>query len=93
MCFEFFSDNRADEDESGLKDGRITSSSTIRFRPTSVDNGVTFACEAEHPALLNHPLRSTVLISVLRKEFFSVLKIIYCESNAIRKILVLDKIS
>ena len=42
-------------------------SSTIRFRPTSSDNGVTYACEAEHPALLNTPLRSTVSLSVLRK--------------------------
>lgn len=45
-------------------------SSTIRFRPTSSDNSVTYACEAEHAALLNPPLRSSVLLSVLRKFVF-----------------------
>ena len=51
-------------------DSRITTFSTIKFRPTSSDNGVTWACEANHPALTNSgPLRTTVLLSVLRKYF------------------------
>ena len=62
------SDTRQDEDEqSGSKGDRITTTSVIKFRPTSSDNGVTWACEAEHPALLNPPLRTAVLLSVQRK--------------------------
>ena len=47
--------------------GRVTSTSTIRFRPTADDNGVTWACEAEHQAIVYSPLRASVLLSVLRK--------------------------
>ena len=55
-------------------DSRITTFSTIKFRPTSSDNGVTWACEANHPALTNSgPLRTTVLLSVLRKYFSNIL--------------------
>ena len=69
IVFHYFvSDTRQDEDEqSGSKADRITTTSVIKFRPTSADNGVTWACEAEHPALLNPPLRTAVLLSVQRK--------------------------
>lgn len=62
---EFFTDSRQDKDQIGERDGRVTTTSTIKFRPTSSDNSVTWACEADHPALINPPLRSTVLLSVL----------------------------
>ena len=64
-----FAESRQDVDEKGA-DNRVTTTSVIKFRPTSSDNGVTWACEADHPALTNPPLRSTVLLSVLRKYFF-----------------------
>ena len=64
----WFSDTRQDEDEqSGSRGDRITTTSLIKFRPTSADNDITWACEAEHPALLNPPLRTAVLLSVQRK--------------------------
>ena len=65
----FFSEAREEIDEVS-PDGRVTTFSTIKFRPTSSDNGVTWACEADHPALSNSPLRTTVLLSVLRKFIF-----------------------
>ena len=59
-------------------DSRITTFSTIKFRPTSSDNGVTWACEANHPALTNSgPLRTTVLLSVLRKYFSNIFLLQY----------------
>ena len=62
------SDTRQDEDEqSGSRGDRITTTSLIKFRPTSADDDITWACEAEHPALLNPPLRTAVLLSVQRK--------------------------
>ena len=67
-----FSDTRQDEDEqSGARGDRITTTSLIKFRPTSADNDVTWACEAEHPALLNPPMRTAVLLSVQRKSFIN----------------------
>ena len=66
-----FSDTRQDEDEqSGSRGDRITTTSLIKFRPTSADDDITWACEAEHPALLNPPLRTAVLLSVQRKFFY-----------------------
>ena len=50
---------------------RKTTLSRIRFRPSSVDNQATFACEAEHPALRGsggraaRPMRTAVLLSIL----------------------------
>ena len=69
FLFLIFAESRQDVDEKGV-DNRVTTTSVIKFRPTSSDNGVTWACEADHPALTNPPLRSTVLLSVLRKYFF-----------------------
>lgn len=66
-----FTADRSDEDRpSSLGLDRVTSTSVIRFRPTSSDDGVTWACEAEHPALDSAPLRASVLLSVLRKCYF-----------------------
>ena len=65
--FICFSDSRADDDQLNDASGRITSTSTIRFRPTAADNGVTWACEAEHQAIVYSPLRASVLLSVLRE--------------------------
>ena len=63
-----FLDTRQDEDEqSGSRGDRITTTSLIKFRPTSADDDITWACEAEHPALLNPPLRTAVLLSVQRE--------------------------
>ena len=67
----FISENREEIDELS-PDSRVTTFSTIKFRPTSSDNGVTWACEADHPALTNAPLRTTVLLSVLRKLVFHI---------------------
>ena len=61
------SESRADDNQLNDASGRITSTSTIRFRPTAADNGVTWACEAEHQAIVYSPLRASVLLSVLRK--------------------------
>jgi hypothetical protein len=67
-AFLSFSDTRLDDDKIGSgPDGRVTSTSTIRFRPTAEDNGVTWACEAEHQAIVYSPLRASVLLSVLRE--------------------------
>ena len=71
----FISDSRHDEDKTGSSDGRITSVSTIRFRPSASDNGITWACEAEHPALTYSPLRSSVLLSVLRKSVVMIIEL------------------
>ena len=60
-------ESRADDNQLNDASGRITSTSTIRFRPTAADNGVTWACEAEHQAIVYSPLRASVLLSVLRK--------------------------
>ena len=66
--FFTISDTRQDEDEqSGSRGDRITTTSLIKFRPTSADDDITWACEAEPPALLNPPLRTAVLLSVQRK--------------------------
>ena len=69
------SDTRQDEDEqSGARGDRITTTSLIKFRPTSADDDITWACEAEHPALINPPLRTSVLLSVQRKYFCKISK-------------------
>ena len=69
--FHLLLDTRQDEDEqSGSRGDRITTTSVIKFRPTSADDDITWACEAEHPALLNPPLRTAVLLSVQRKFFY-----------------------
>jgi len=60
---EYLTETREDVDEVG-SGGRTTTTSVIRFRPTSEDDGATWACEAEHPALINPPLRTAVLLSV-----------------------------
>ena len=60
-------ESRADDNQLNDASGRIPSTSTIRFRPTAADNGVTWACEAEHQAIVYSPLRASVLLSVLRK--------------------------
>ena len=71
-----FLDTRQDEDEqSGSRGDRITTTSLIKFRPTSADDDITWACEAEHPALLNPPLRTAVLLSVQR-EYLITIKLI-----------------
>lgn len=53
-------------DEAG-PEGRTTTTSVIKFRPTAGDDGATWACEAEHPALVNPPMRTAVLLSVQRE--------------------------
>lgn len=45
-------------------EGRKTVKSTIKFRPTSRDNKASFACEAQHQALLSVPMRVAVMLSV-----------------------------
>ncbi|XP_059086903.1 synaptogenesis protein syg-2-like [Tigriopus californicus] len=65
---EFYTANRQDEDRPsalGGDEGRITSISIIRFSPTNMDNGITWACEAQHSAITYAPLRSSVVLSVL----------------------------
>ena len=70
LFLSIISDTRQDEDEqSGARGDRITTTSLIKFRPTSADDDITWACEAEHPALINPPLRTSVLLSVQRKYF------------------------
>ena len=78
-----FLDTRQDEDEqSGSRGDRITTTSLIKFRPTSADDDITWACEAEHPALLNPPLRTAVLLSVQR-EYSNPIKLILIAFNFI----------
>ena len=77
-----FSDTRQDEDEqSGSRGDRITTTSLIKFRPTSADDDITWACEAEHPALLNPPLRTAVLLSVQRKFIYIEIISFYIDDN------------
>ena len=66
----FFAENRKDSDQpSPLGQDRVTSTSVLRFRPTSVDDGVTWACEADHPAVeySSRNSRYSIILSVLRK--------------------------
>ena len=58
------------EDSLG-RHGRRTRISRLKFRPTSLDNQATIACEAEHPALRAtrerpaRSMRADVLLSIL----------------------------
>lgn len=61
----FVTDSQVDTEEDGTMDGRKTVTSVVKFRPTARDNGATFACEAQHPALMNNPMRVTVVLSVM----------------------------
>ncbi len=57
-------------EEKGSTDRRITVLSTIRFRPTAVDNLKTIACEAQHPALTGGALTASLQIFVQCKQNF-----------------------
>ena len=71
MIFSFYVDSREDNEEDGSEDGRKTVTSTIKFRPTSRDDSATYACEADHPALLHttppRTMRVSVVLSVMCK--------------------------
>ena len=71
--WEFISGNIEESEEDGTLPDRKTTFSKIKFLPNSADNQVTYACEANHPALRGtatrpaSPMRSSVLLSVLCK--------------------------
>ena len=64
----------ADKEEETLSGDDVTAfrgqnrqsiKSKIKFRPTSADNGATYACEAKHDALAGRPrMRFAVVLSV-----------------------------
>ena len=59
-----FSGRREDSEDAGSLPDRQTVTSVLRFRPTARDNLAEVACEAQHPALTQEPLRATVKMFV-----------------------------
>jgi len=61
---EFIKGRREDSDDKGSLPERTTVTSILRFKPSAGDNSQNIACEAQHPALTQEPLRASIKMFV-----------------------------
>ena len=65
-----FLGRREDSDDKGSLPERTTVTSILRFKPSAGDNSQNIACEAQHPALTQEPLRASIKMFVQCKYKF-----------------------